>query len=152
MMGSILRAHYLIHQHLVHCLVDCLSPVTLLRQGRLKQVYCLQLSWKLDYQVLFDCRLVLVLGMQAVASKFDSGIRVGLVTSLPLPALCLLAETSLARSSLCLFSSASLAFFARISSLRCCILQGFYAHFVGKHLCFTAIWCCWNCSKFAGGE
>jgi len=35
----------------------------------------------------------------------------------------------LARSSLCRLSSASFAFFARISSRRCCILPTPYTHF-----------------------
>jgi hypothetical protein len=43
-------------------------------------------------------------------------------TSLELPMLCRLAETSRVRSSLCLLSSASLAFFARISSFLVCML------------------------------
>lgn len=39
--------------------------------------------------------------------------------------LCLPADASLALSALCLFSSSSFAFFARISSLRCCITNDF---------------------------
>lgn len=39
-----------------------------------------------------------------------------------------LVDISLDRSSLCLFSSASLAFFARISSLRCCIMAATRTH------------------------
>lgn len=140
--GSIRKAHYLVHRHLIHCLVDSLSPAILLRQDQSMRVYYLQLSWKLDCQVPFDYRLVLVSVMQAMACKFNSGMRVSLITSLPLPMLCLLTETSLARSSLCLFNSASLAFFARISSRRCCILREFYAHLMGKYLYFTAMLFC----------
>lgn len=52
-------------------------------------------------------------------------------TSLELPTLCLFSEVSLVRSSLCLLSSASLAFFARISSRRCCIILATQAHAAG---------------------
>lgn len=49
-------------------------------------------------------------------------------TSPGLPVLCRLAVAWLARSSLCRLSSASLAFFARISSRRCCILTSLQSH------------------------
>lgn len=55
-------------------------------------------------------------------------------TSLGLPILCRLVDISLERSSLCLFSSASFAFFAKISSLRCCIIFATHAHIL--RLCF----------------
>ena len=60
-------------------------------------------------------------------------------TSLELPMLCLLAETSRVRSSLCLLSSASLAFFARISSFLVCILAMF-AHVVVDEALVRRCW------------
>lgn len=59
-----------------------------------------------------------------------AGLR-GSSTSLVLPILCLPAETSFARNSLWRLSSASFAFFARISSLRCCIMLMMHAHLEG---------------------